>query len=682
MVLKNIYITLFFIVVTAFFQGQVQGQSRGFQNAGSRLGRGGGFGGGAGGGKGDSLEHRTGLEDSITIRFRYIDSSRLQQFDSTIKDFNRKFPIPWYHVGLGNFGNATQSNLFSPMMHAGWDHGFHAYDVYNFSVASTRFYNTNRPYSEIGYFIGSIAEQMINLLHTQNIKPNWNLAFQYRLINSPGTFQNQNTNHSNYRLTSWYQTKNKRYQNFFVLVGNKLASGENGGIKNDGNYLDSGVYITSRFNIPTQIGPVQQQSRNLFSTNIATGTNYTNASYLFRQQYDLGQKDSIVVNDTTVVPLFYPRVRFEHTVSYNTYNYRFNDNSGDSAYYKKNYGIAFPSLPGAIFRRDLWNELFNDFSIYQFPDSKNSQQFIKVGASFQILKADFDTGIVKKSYTNLWLHGEYRNKTRNRKWDIEAYGGFYLGGYNAGDYDAHISLQRLISPKLGYLQVGFENVNRRPSFIYDTLSSFYLDQPVKLNKENTIHFFGAIERPRQGLKISADYYLLSNYTYIKDYYKVGQVSSIFNVLRISAEKDFKLGRKGMHWRTWLVFQQKAGNADLNLPLIFTRNQLAYDGNLGFKNLLISMGIELKYFTPYKANNYSPVQGQFFYQDKERIAMRAPEFSAFLNFRIKAFTTYARIDNLNSISIQNGGFTGNNILISNYPSPGMQIRLGIFWSFVN
>ena len=45
-------------------------------------------------------------------------------------------------------------------------------------------------------------------------------------------------------------------------------------------------------------------------------------TYLMRQQYDLGQKDSIVVNDTTVVPLFYPRVRFEHTISYNTYKYR------------------------------------------------------------------------------------------------------------------------------------------------------------------------------------------------------------------------------------------------------------------------------------------------------------------------------------------------------------------------
>lgn len=678
--LKFIYIALLGSVIAAAWPGKLFAQNPGsrLQNAAGRF-RGAGAGAGA---AGDSLKHRTGLEDSITIRFRYIDSSRMQSFDSTVKDFTRKFPIPWTHVTLGNTGNPAENRMFSPQMQAGWDHGFHGLDIYNFTLPETRFYNTTRPYSEVNYMVGSQAEQIIQLLHTQNIKPNWNAAFQYRLINSPGTFQNQNTNHSNYRFTSWYQSKNKRYQNFVVLLGNKLMTGESGGIRDDGNYLDSSAFSDSRFKIPTKLGQSQLGSRNFFSTNIATGAFYTNATFLMRQQYDLGQKDSLVVNDTTVVPLFYPRVRFEHTISYNTYKYRFSDNFADSAYYNKNYSIVFPTRNDTFFRRDFWKQLVNDFSIYQFPDAKNSQQFIKVGASFELLKGDFDTGLVKKSYTNLWLHGEYRNKTRDRKWDIEAFGAFYLSGYNAGDYNAHISLKRLISQRIGYLQVGFENVNRTPSFIFDSVSSFYFDGPVSLNKENTSHIFAALERPAQRLKITGSYYLLSNYTYLKDFYKVSQVSSIFNVLRVSLEKDFRLGRKGWHWRTWVVFQQKAGSGDVNLPLISTRNQLAYDGTLGFKNLLMSTGLELRYFTPYKANNYSPLQGQFFYQDQKTISMRMPEIAAYLHFRIKAFSAYARLENLNSLNISNGGFTGNNVLLPDYPSPGLQMRLGIFWNFVN
>ena len=659
---------------------KAQNPARQLQNVGNRFKQGGG--GGAGG---DSLQHRTGLEDSITIRFRFIDSSRFQLFDSSVKDFTQRFPVPWYYVTLGNFGTASENRLFSPEMKSGWDHGFHALDIYNFTLAETKFYNTTRPFTDLNYMVGSVAEQMIQILHTQNVKPNWNVAIQYRLIFSPGTFQNQNTAHSNYRVTSWYQSKNKRYQNFFVILGNKLTSGENGGIKDDANYLDSSTFTTSRFNIPTQLGPFQQQSRNFFGTSITTGTKYTNATYLMRQQYDFGQKDSIVVNDTTVVPLFYPRVRFEHTISYNTYKYRFDDkhaNAVDTNYYSRNYDIDFPHRPDTFFRRDFWKELLNDFSIYQFPDAKNSQQFIKVGASFQVLKADFDTGLVKNSYTNLWLHGEYRNKTRDKKWDIEAFGSFYLSGLNAGDYNAHISLKRLITERIGYLQVGFENTNRKPSFVFDTTSSFYLDQPVDLNKENSTHIFGALEQPRQRLLITGDYYLISNYTYLRDYYKVAQASALFNVLRINVEKDFKLGHKGWHWRTWIVFQQKVGDAELNLPLISTRNQIAYDGNLGFKNLLISLGFEVRYFTPYKANNYSPLQGQFFYQDEKKISMRSPEISTYVHFRIKRFTNYLRIENLNAFSFKTGRFTGNNVLLPNYPSPGFQIKVGVFWTFVN
>src|SRR5215217_8930019 len=48
----------------------------------------------------DSLKHRTGLEDSITITFRYLDSSRLLRFDSSIHDFTSRFPIPSAYVYL------------------------------------------------------------------------------------------------------------------------------------------------------------------------------------------------------------------------------------------------------------------------------------------------------------------------------------------------------------------------------------------------------------------------------------------------------------------------------------------------------------------------------------------------------------------------------------------------------
>jgi hypothetical protein len=668
--LKFLFFAWLILVATVQLNAQSGAMNR-LQGMGNR------FGGGTGGG--DSLLKR--VDDSININFRYLDSTRAQRFDTVTTDFTRFFPVPWQYKTLGNLGNAAESLIFAPNMQSGWDHGFHSFDIYNLKAPDIRFYNTTSAYSELGYLLGSQQEQMIHLLHTRNFTPNWNASFQFRLMNAPGFFQNQATNHNNYRLGSWYQSRNKRYQNFLVIVGNKLQSGENGGIKTDGNYLDSTGY-SQRLTIPTKLGGDNPGGSNPFNQVLDVASRFTTATYMMRQQYDFGQKDSIVT-DTTVVNLFYPRLRLEHTVSYNTYKYRFEDHVPDSAYYTDYYKV--PGMPGdtLIYLRDFWKELINDFSIYSFPDARNSQQFIKVGATLQNLSGNFDSGHVKETYSNIFIHGEYRNKTRNRKWDIEGYGKFYLRGLNAGDYSAYVSLQRFISRKIGYLQVGFQNVNRTPSFNFDPTSSFYLPYviPQSFNKENTTNIFASLEEPASKLKLTGNYYLISNYTYYKSYYVPDQASSLFNVLAITAQKQFRIAGK-WNLRTWIVLQQKAGNGPINLPLIVTRNQIGYDGNLGFKNLNTSFGVEVRYFTPYKSNGYSPMLGQFTYQDTTTISMKLPEITAYLHFRIRSFMAYLRAENLNSFSFSAGGFLNNNVLIPDYPSPGLQIRLGIQWSFIN
>jgi len=630
----------------------------------------------------DSLKHRTGLEDSITIRFRYLDSSRLLSFDSAIYDFSKRLPLPATYYNLGNLGNAANNYLFSPYMKAGWDAGFHSYDIYRLTLEGTRFYNTTRPYSELGYMLGSKAEQLINLVHTQNVKPNWNFAFQYRLINSPGFVQNQNTNHNSYRVNSWYQSRNKRYSNFFVLVANNLQSGENGGIEST-QLLDS-TGFKNRSGIPTKLGAPQVGSTNFFSTKIPTGTKYRDIHLFLRQQYDIGQKDSLVL-DTIVVPLFYPRLRLEYNFKFSSYKYRFEDAAPDSNYYATYYGLDTTQF---YHMQDLWRELLNDFSIYTFPDKKNPQQFLKLGASIQNLSGTFDTSEAtsswKKNFYNFFGHAEYRNRSRNQKWDIEAFGNLYFAGLNSGDYDAYISLQRLVSRKLGYFQLGFQNTNRSPSYLFNSNSAFWKEPTAKsFNKENTTLLFAAVEEPKLGLRLSGRYYLVSNYFYFKDFNERAQETGIFNVLQIGAEKVFNIGRR-WKWRTWVTVQQKAGSSPINIPLLWTRNMIGYEGNLGFPNLNIAFGGEIKYHTNYKANGYSPLMGQFYLQDTLTLTRNLPVLDAYVHFRIRSFTAYFRAENLNTLRISGSmsGFTNNNLVAPDYPSPGLVIRLGIFWSFVN
>jgi hypothetical protein len=635
------------------------------------------FKGMGGGGSKDSLEHRK--DDTASITFRYLDSSRLQKLDSEVYNFYLRYPLQPSFVDFGNIGTASHNLVFNPFMKPGWDGGWHAYDPYVYTNETAKFYNVTKPYSELGYMLGTNAEQMINLITTQNITRNWNAFFQYRLINSPGTFGNQNTNHNNYRFTSWFQSKNKRYQAFLIMLGSKLQSAENAGIQNNSD-LDSATY-TNRFTIPTNIGNPQTFAgiNNPFGVQISTGTFYTTGFFTLRQQYDIiGLRDS-VVTDSVVIPLFYPKFRAEQTISYFTYHETFNDYSPDTSYYIHN--LNFISTPDTMHLSDLWHNLTNDFSLYSFPDSKNSQQFLKAGISFQTMNGTYVQG--QLSLYNLFIHGEYRNKTRNKKWDVEAFGNFYVNGYNAGDYNVYISLQRQISRNLGYLQVGFENVNRSVSMAWTQQSSFGFGVTQAFNKENVIHLFGSINQPKLQLTLSGNYYLLNNYPYFDKYYLAAQATNPFNVLVISADKRFALTRH-LILRANVILQKEAGASPVHIPLFVTTGQIGYEGKFGLKNLIIEFGMEFRYFSPYKADAYSPVIGQWFTQDQP-IAEHLPDLTAYVNFRIKSFVAYFRTENLNTAQVTPAlgfGFTNNNFVAPSYPNAGLIIRFGIYWSFLN
>ncbi|MEK7199072.1 MAG: hypothetical protein AAB212_04020, partial [Bacteroidota bacterium] len=96
------------------------------------------------GGK-DSLQKRDRFADSITIFYRYFDSTRVRTIDSSINDFTARFPLPAYYHNLGNYATAAQSYFFNPLMKPGFDAGFHQYDIYQYTLEGTRFFQTTRP---------------------------------------------------------------------------------------------------------------------------------------------------------------------------------------------------------------------------------------------------------------------------------------------------------------------------------------------------------------------------------------------------------------------------------------------------------------------------------------------------------------------------------------------------------
>ncbi|HEX2682946.1 MAG TPA: putative porin, partial [Ferruginibacter sp.] len=320
------------------------------------------------------FEHRNDKKDSISITYKYLDSIRSIPFDSSINDFDTYFSVPSSYLYLGNNGAAAYSLIFMPNARPGWDAGFHAFDVYRYTLEGTKFYRTNKPFSQLSYQIASGKEQMIKIFHTQNPRPNWAFGFDYRLISAPGFFTNQNANHKNYRLFSNYQGKRKRYAAFLVLVGNTIKNSENGGIRYDSALYDPNQ--SERFSVDVNLGNDYAYKANPFVTTVNTGNVYKDFTLFVRQTYDIGKKDSVAINDSSTEYLFYPRLRAQHSFTYSTYNYLFRDNLADTNVYKAWYDTVPKIGSDSFFFRDKWTVMGNDFTLLSFPDTKNSGQFL------------------------------------------------------------------------------------------------------------------------------------------------------------------------------------------------------------------------------------------------------------------------------------------------------------------
>jgi hypothetical protein len=231
---------------------------------------------------------------------------------------------------------------------------------------------------------------------------------------------------------------------------------------------------------------------------------------------------------------------------------------------------------------------------------------------------------------------------------------------------------------LGDVRLFFKNVNRSPSFIFDNASSFNLSNTTQGKNENIISFGADVNN--RFISLGFKDHVITNLAYFTDYYHTAQSSKLINLLQIYASKKLRITKR---WNLYsdITFQQTDGSAPVKVPLLFTRNRLAYEG-VFYKNLNLSAGLEMRYFTPFEAYNYSPVMGQFAPQDTFKLK-NLPDIAAFLHFRIKSFTAYIRAENLNTVSFNSGfGFTNNNFAAPHYPTQGFIFRFGVQWGFVN
>ena len=649
-------------------------------------------------------------DEDAKISIEKLNTSLLFYPDTLLHSFHRlSYTQPWYQ-DLGNLGSPVSNLLFTPEDRLGPTLGYHVFDVYRFNVDSLPFYNSNRPYSVFNYLLGSKLEQTAGIMHTQNIRPNWNFAVEYHKINSPGFYQTERNNHDNAYFTTNYKSLNKHYALYAAMVYNKEQHDENGGLVSE-HQLDSAMYI-DRKTISTAY-----YNQNYSLTRSPVSNVQRDFTFLLQHSYTWGRTDTTYNADSTQFSYrLVPRFSITHKTEISTEKHTYKDLSPDSLRYTTlfsesftNTGNGYYYTPGldSVITQQKWFWIDNKISLNGYIGKEGHQlkfsagignrydEFISQPVSNLIHdslpRQFYSIGLDRSSIVSNYLEGELKKEALHpQEWEYGANAKFFLTGADAGNFLLNVLIGREF--KHSSFVAGFrEQLNSAP-YNYTNYENPYTKQFFSFNNESVSQLYATLASAGLHLSGGVRSYIIGNYIYINDSEKPAQYTIPFTLNQAWIRKVFRVG--GFFLDNELVYQQVADNAPVNVPALMGRHQLSYEQAMFKHRLKISAGIEVRYNTSYHPAGYDAILNRFFYQNSTYVG-NAPVASVFLNFRIKRFRAFVMGDQLQEIFARNTILYTvtpvSNFLFPNnytasftpvYAAPDALIRFGFTWALVN
>jgi hypothetical protein len=614
------------------------------------------------------------VDQEARIHYTKLNSEIQYTPDTSLHTFDRRpFIQPWYR-DLGNLGSPASNLLFTPEDRLGPTLGYHTFDIYRFIPDSLNFYNTTRPYSAFSYQLGSKLEQMAEIMHTQNISPNWNFEVDYHKIVAPGFYLIQRNNDDNASFTTNYKSNNQRYKLKAAIVYNKMQNDENGGIMATAQ-LDSAQYADHK------TIPVQFQDDNYSILRSSVTNLLRDYTMLIQHSYTWGKADTTYNADSTqYTARLIPHISLEHTFELSTEKHEYKDIAPDSLRYASMFQQSFPNggLTGvdSVLSQQKWFWIDNALSLNGFlgKDQKQLKFSAGIGNRIDDFTTAYATGSTSTNIVSNYVFGEIQKEAlQPGQWFYQANGKFYLTGADAGDFLLHASLGKELKGDWGSFATGFQQQLNSAPYNYTIYENQYYKWDTSFNKESVTQVYGTLQSNRLRFGIGVRNYLIDNYIYINQYEMPAQYTSPFNITQVWVRKEFKFGK--IYLDNELVYQQQTAGAPINIPALLGRHRLSFESSLFNNALKIATGIEIRYNTAYYAPGYDPFLSRFYYQDTYFVG-NAPEGSVFFNFRIKRFRAFIQGDQLQEL------FTRNTLNYPGYPAQDAMLRFGFTWVMIN
>jgi hypothetical protein len=526
--------------------------------------------------------------------------------------------------------------------------GFTAKQFNYFEVNDIKYYSVPTPFTELYYKTVMEQGQSLDAFLALNTKPNLNFTIAYKGLRSIGKYINNISSSGNFRFTTSYFTKDKRYFLNAHFIAQDISNQENGGITDTSLFESSDEPYDERDRLDVYFRDATSLLKgNRYFIDHSFKLNKTNPNSLvfthqFKQEYKFfeftqptvserfGNAFSSSINNKTRYNTLYNKLG----VGYNT------KSLGDLEFFidDTNYNYYYNSV------------VYNGSGNIIVPNSI-SDKINMVGGNYTyfarnlVAKLQVAQAITDQSISNIQASAKYSLNS---------------------DYQFQFEYQKLNSlPNLNY------SLNQSSYIDYNWSNNFKNE---KLNQFS----FAALTK---WVNASVQYKVLNDHLYFdnatnditKLTVKPMQYDNTINYLSVNANKEFKFWKFGLD--ITVLYQSVDQAAPIvNVPEFTTRSTLYFSDHVFKKAMLLQTGVTFQYFTEYYGNDYNPLIGEFYVQNETKIG-NFPMFDFFVNARIKQARIYLKAEHFNAAR------TGYNYYSApNYPYRDFMIRFGLEWNF--
>ena len=527
--------------------------------------------------------------------------------------------------------------------------GFAAKHFNYLEASDINYYRVPTPLTDLYFKTVMEQGQSVDAFLTVNTKPNLNFSIAYKGLRSLGKYVNILTSSGNFRFTTSYFTKDKRYVLNAHFTGQDILNQENGGIINTDDFeINENDQFTERDRIEVYFED---------ATSLLKGNRF-----FIDHSFKLNKEKA---NSLVFLHQFSQEYKFfEFTQP--TSNARFGN-----------------SFSNAINNKTRYNNLYNKLGVAYKTKAYGDLEFFVEDNTYNY----YYNSVVYDSFGNISVPNSISQR-------INMVGGNY--NYAANKLNAKLSVAQAISDQgisnieanLKYnwnkdyqFEFNYQKLNSLPNLNYTLYQSSYVDYNwFNAFKTEKINQF-SLSATTKWLNLTAQYKVLNDYLYFDNLtndrailtVKPVQYDKTINYFSIKASKEIKYWKLALD-NTLLYQTVDQSNEVLNVPQFTTRNTLYFSDSVFKKAMLVQTGVTFQYFTNYYANDYNPLIGDFYIQNETKIG-GFPMFDFFINARVRQTRIFLKAEHFNA------AWTGNNYYSApNYPYRDFMIRFGLVWNF--